>query len=53
MITQPAFAVEAWKIHEREFKLDDAVVVVRGQDGKVQVKQSANLAGVGALSGAF
>jgi len=33
--------------------LDDAVVVVRGQDGKVKVKQSVNLAGAGALSGAF
>jgi uncharacterized membrane protein len=34
-------------------KLDDAVVVVRGQDGKVKVKQAVNLAGAGALSGAF
>ena len=33
--------------------LDDAVVVVRGQDGKVKVKQAVNLAGAGALSGAF
>jgi len=33
--------------------LDDVVVVVRGQDGKVKVKQSVNLAGAGALSGAF
>jgi uncharacterized membrane protein len=34
-------------------KLDDAVVVVRKPDGKVKVKQAANLAGAGALSGAF
>src|SRR2546421_4973928 len=34
-------------------KIDDACVVVRGQDGKVKVKQAANLAGAGALSGAF
>lgn len=33
--------------------LDDAVVVVRGQDGKVKVKQLVSLAGAGALSGAF
>ncbi|TMD67220.1 MAG: DUF1269 domain-containing protein [Chloroflexi bacterium] len=34
-------------------KLDDAVVVVRQQDGKVKIKQATNLAGAGALSGAF
>lgn len=43
--------VELQKAHL--IKLDDAVVVVRGQDGKVKVKQAANLAGAGALSGAF
>jgi uncharacterized membrane protein len=39
--------VELQKAHL--IKVDDAVVVVRGQDGKVKVKQ----AGAGALSGAF
>jgi uncharacterized membrane protein len=34
-------------------KVDDAVVVVRSQDGQVKIKQAANLAGAGALSGAF
>ena len=34
-------------------KIDDACVVVRKQDGKVKVKQAANLAGAGALGGAF
>jgi len=43
--------VEMQKAHL--IKLDDAVVVVRGQDGKVKVKQVVNLAGAGALSGAF
>jgi len=43
--------VELQKAHL--IKVDDAVVVVRGQDGKVKVKQAANLAGAGALSGAF
>jgi uncharacterized membrane protein len=43
--------VEQQKAHL--IKLEDAVVVVRGQDGKVKVKQAANLAGAGALSGAF
>jgi uncharacterized membrane protein len=43
--------VELQRAHR--IKLDDAVVVVRGQDGKVKVKQAANLAGAGALSGAF
>jgi uncharacterized membrane protein len=33
--------------------LDDAVVVVRHQDGKVKIKQAVNLVGAGALSGAF
>src|SRR5437763_4159784 len=43
--------VEQQKAHL--IKLDDAVVVVRKQDGKVKVKQAANLAGAGALGGAF
>lgn len=34
-------------------QLEDAVVVVRHQDGKVKVKQATNLAGAGAMSGAF
>ncbi len=33
--------------------LEDVVVVVRREDGKVKVKQAVNLAGVGALSGSF
>ncbi|MGH2533519.1 MAG: DUF1269 domain-containing protein [Thermomicrobiales bacterium] len=33
--------------------LDDAVVVVRREDGKVKIKQAVNLTGVKALSGAF
>jgi uncharacterized membrane protein len=33
--------------------LDDAAVVVRKPDGKVKVKQAANLVGSGALGGAF
>ena len=33
--------------------LDDLVVVVRRQSGKVNVKQAINLTGSGALSGAF
>jgi uncharacterized membrane protein len=33
--------------------LDDAVVVVRRADGKAKIKQTASLAGAGALSGAF
>src|SRR6266852_5177497 len=41
--------VELQKAHL--IMVDDAVVVVRSQDGKV--KQAANLAGAGALSGAF
>jgi len=43
--------VELQKAHL--IMVDDAVVVVRSQDGKVKVKQAANLAGAGALSGAF
>ena len=43
--------VELQKAHL--IKVDDAVVVVHSQDGKVKVKQAANLAGAGALSGAF
>jgi uncharacterized membrane protein len=43
--------VELQKAHL--IKVDDAVVVVRSQDGKVKIKQAANLAGAGALSGAF
>ncbi len=33
--------------------LDDAAVVVKGQDGKVKTKQITSLAGAGALGGAF
>lgn len=38
---------------EHLIELADAVVVVRKQDGKVQIKQAVNLAGVGALQGSF
>jgi uncharacterized membrane protein len=38
---------------EHLIELADAVVVVRQQDGKVQIKQAVNLAGVGALQGSF
>ena len=33
--------------------LDDAAIVIRKQDGNVKVKQVGNLAGIGALGGAF
>ena len=33
--------------------LEDAAVVVRGQDGKAKVKQAVSLVGAGALGGAF
>ena len=33
--------------------LDDAVVATRREDGKVKLKQSVNLVGAGAISGAF
>jgi uncharacterized membrane protein len=38
---------------QREFLVDlaDAVVAIRGADGKVQLKQSVNLVGAGAASG--
>ncbi|MDG6256632.1 MAG: DUF1269 domain-containing protein [Methanomicrobiaceae archaeon] len=38
---------------EHLIELEDLVVVVRHQDGKPDIKQSVNLAGVGALSGSF
>lgn len=38
---------------ERLITLDDAAVVVRNKDGKVKVRQAQNLAGAGALGGAF
>ena len=34
-------------------ELDDAAIVIRKQDGQVKVKQVGNLAGIGALGGAF
>ena len=33
--------------------IEDAAVVVRGEDGKVKVKQAQSLVGAGALGGAF
>ena len=33
--------------------LDDLVVVVRREDGKIKIKQATNLTGAGALSGSF
>jgi uncharacterized membrane protein len=33
--------------------LDDVVVVVRHEDGKIKIKQAVNLVGAGALSGSF
>ena len=33
--------------------LEDAAVVVRGQDGKAKVKQAVSLVGAGAMGGAF
>lgn len=33
--------------------LEDAAVAVRGMNGKVKIKQAVNLAGAGAMSGAF
>ncbi len=38
---------------EHVIGLDDAAVAVRGQDGKVKIKQVTSLAGAGALGGAF
>jgi uncharacterized membrane protein len=38
---------------ERTLSLQDAAVVVRDQEGRVKVKQAVDLAGVGALGGAF
>ena len=38
---------------EHIIELEDLVVVVHRQDGKTEIKQAANLAGMGALSGAF
>lgn len=34
-------------------ELEDAAVVIRGQDGKAKVKQAVSLVGQGALGGAF
>jgi uncharacterized membrane protein len=34
-------------------ELEDAVVVVRGQDGKAKIKQGTSLTGAGALGGSF
>jgi uncharacterized membrane protein len=45
---------EVGKLQQQELiKVSDACVVTRGQDGKVQMKQAANLVGAGALGGAF
>ena len=38
---------------ERLIELDDAVVVVKGQDGKVRLDQSAPLVAAGAAGGAL
>ncbi len=38
---------------EHVIELEDLVVVVHHQNGKTEIKQAANLAGMGALSGAF
>jgi uncharacterized membrane protein len=38
---------------QRLITVEDAAVVVRGEDGKVKVKQAVNLVGAGAVGGAF
>jgi len=38
---------------EHIIELEDLVVVVHRRDGKTEIKQATNLAGMGALSGAF
>jgi len=38
---------------EHTIELEDLVVVVHHRDGKTEIKQATNLAGMGALSGAF
>ncbi|KUG19996.1 hypothetical protein ASZ90_010283 [hydrocarbon metagenome] len=38
---------------EHVIELEDLVVVVHHKDGKTEIKQSADLVGMGALSGAF
>ncbi|MCM2465030.1 DUF1269 domain-containing protein [Methanoculleus oceani] len=38
---------------EHVIELEDLVVVVHHRDGKTEIKQATNLAGMGALSGAF
>jgi len=38
---------------EHTIELEDLVVVVHHRDGKTEIKQSADLVGLGALSGAF
>lgn len=38
---------------EHIIELEDLVVVVHHRDGKTEIKQATNLAGMGALSGAF
>jgi uncharacterized membrane protein len=43
--------VDLQKLHL--ITLEDAAVVVRGQDGKAKVKQAVSLVGAGALGGAF
>ena len=38
---------------QKLIELEDAAVVIRGQDGKAKVKQATSLVGEGALGGAF
>lgn len=48
-------ALQKLRALEKEYLVDleDAVIVTRREDGKIQLKQSINLTGIGAWEGAF
>lgn len=48
-------ALQKLRALEKEYLMDleDAVIVTRREDGKIQLKQSINLTGIGAWEGAF
>jgi uncharacterized membrane protein len=52
--TAGEFLGELGQLQKQELiKLEDAATMVRGEDGKVKVKQAQSLVGAGALGGAF